>query len=231
MGFYTDQVVPRVTNLMLGSHAFGEVRARVCEGLHGDVLELGFGSGLNLSHLPATVTGLWAVDPSGTGMKLAAKRIAATSVPVHPAGLDGARLDLPDDRFDGALSTMTLCTIPNVSSALVELHRVLKPGAEFHFAEHGRAPDAKVARAQDRFDGLQQRVAGGCHLNREVRPLLHDARLRDRGDRQLLPEGQPEGVGLHVRRPGPKGVKRVRPYTRGSWRADRVAEGARLLSE
>jgi ubiquinone/menaquinone biosynthesis C-methylase UbiE len=175
VGFYTDQVVPRVTNLMLGSHAFGEIRARVCDGLHGDVLELGFGSGLNLSHLPATVTGLWAVDPSGTAMKLAAKRIAAASVPVHPAGVDGARLELPDDRFDGALSTMTLCTIPHVSSALAELHRVLQPGAEFHFAEHGRAPDATVARTQDRFDGFQQRVAGGCHLNREVRPLLEDA--------------------------------------------------------
>ena len=208
MGFYTDQVVPRVTNLMLGSHAFGEIRARVCEGLHGDVLELGFGSGLNLTHLPATVTGLWAVDPSGTAMKLAAKRIAATSVPVHPAGLDGARLELPDDRFDGALSTMTLCTIPNVSSALAELRRVLKPGAEFHFAEHGRAPDATVARTQDRFDGFQQRVAGGCHLNREVSTVARGSGLRDRGDRQLLPEGQPEGVGLHVRRPGPEGMNR-----------------------
>ncbi len=175
MGFYTDQVVPRVTNVMLGTRAFGEIRGRVCDGLHGDVIELGFGSGLNLAHLPAAVTGLWAVDPSGTAMKLAAARITAASVPVRAAGLDGARLDLPDERFDAALSTMTLCTIPDVASALSELYRVLKPGAEFHFAEHGRAPDAKVASVQDRFDGLQQRMVGGCHLNREMRPLLEQA--------------------------------------------------------
>jgi SAM-dependent methyltransferase len=172
VGFYTEQILPRVIDVMLGERSFGDVRTSVCEGLHGDVIELGFGSGLNLSHLPAAVTGVWAIDPSGGAMKLAAKRIAATSVPVHPAGLDGARLELPDDRFDTGLSTMTLCTIPDVASALAELHRVLKPGGEFYFAEHGHAPDAKVARTQDRFDGFQQRVAGGCHLNRDIPSLL-----------------------------------------------------------
>jgi SAM-dependent methyltransferase len=172
VGLYTERVLPRLIDVMLGERSFGDVRTRVCEGLNGAVIELGFGSGLNLSHLPPTVTGLWAVDPSGTAMKLAAKRIAATAVPVHPAGIDGARLELPDDRFDAALSTMTLCTIPDIASALAELYRVLRPGGEFHFAEHGRAPDAKIARTQDRFDGLQQRVAGGCHLNRDIPALL-----------------------------------------------------------
>ena len=173
--FYTEQVVPRLTNVLLGSHAFGTVRAQTCAGLHGDVIELGFGSGLNLAYLPDAVSGLWAVEPSGVGMKLAAKRIAASPVPVHPAGLDGARIDLPDDRFDCALSTMTLCTIPDVDAALRELHRVLKPGGTFHFAEHGRAPDPKVARTQDRFTGLQQRLAGGCHLERDIPALLAHA--------------------------------------------------------
>ncbi len=150
MGFYTEQIVPRATNVMLGSHSFGKlVRSRVCTGLAGDA--------------------------SGVAMKLAAKRIAAASIPVHAAGLDGARLDLPDDRFDAALSTMTLCTIPDVATALRELRRVLKSGASFHFAEHGHAPDAKVARTQARFNGFQQRVAGGCHLNRDIPALLTDA--------------------------------------------------------
>jgi ubiquinone/menaquinone biosynthesis C-methylase UbiE len=174
MAFYTDQVVPRLTNVMLGNKAFAQVRARVCAGLHGDVIEMGFGSGLNLPHLPAEVTSVWAVDPSGVAMKLAAKRIAATSIPVRSAGLDSARLDLPDERFDAALSTMTLCTIPDVVGALRELHRVLKPGAPFHFAEHGHSPDAKVARMQDRCNGFQQRVAGGCHLNREIPALVRE---------------------------------------------------------
>jgi ubiquinone/menaquinone biosynthesis C-methylase UbiE len=172
VGFYTAHVVPRVTNVVLGNKAFGRIRAKVCDGLHGDVLELGFGSGRNVPYLPAEVSGIWAVDPSGVGRKLAARRVAASPIPVHTAGLDGARLDLPDARFDAALSTMTLCTIPDVDGALHELHRVLKRGAAFHFAEHGRAPDAKVARTQDRLNGLQQKVAGGCNLNREIVELL-----------------------------------------------------------
>ena len=175
MAFYTEQIVPRITNVLLGNKAFGKVRERVCAGLHGDVIELGFGSGLNLPHLPPDVTGVWAVDPSGVGFKLAEKRIAASGAPVHEAGLDGARLDLPDDRFDSALSTMTLCTIPDVDRALSELHRVMKPGARFHFVEHGLAPDPKVVRAQERFTPWQQRFAGGCHLERDIPALLRTA--------------------------------------------------------
>ena len=118
---------------------------------------------------------MWAVDPSGVALKLAAKRIAATTVPVEAAGLDGARLDAPDDRFDAALSTMTLCTIPDVTGALSEIRRVLKSGAQFHFAEHGHSPDAKVARTQDRFNGVQNRFAGGCNLNRPIENLIEEA--------------------------------------------------------
>ena len=178
---------------------------------------------------------MWAVDPSGVGIDLAAKRIAASPVPVHAAGLDGARLDLPDDRFDSALSTMTLCTIPDVERALAELHRVLKPGAEFHFAEHGLAPEPKVARTQERFNRWQQRFAGGCHLDRDIAALLEAAGFEvDRGG-ELLSRGRSQGVELRVlgraepvrRRQGPE----ARSYTERSWRADRVAEGARLLSE
>ena len=175
MGIYTEQVVPRITNVVLGNKEFAKIRAEECEGLTGDVIEIGFGSGLNLPHLPPEVTGLWAVDPSGVAQKLAAKRIAASTVPFHSAGLDGAHLDLPDDRFDSALSTMTLCTIPDVVTALDELKRVLKPRARFHFAEHGHAPDEKVARFQDRFDPWQGRIAGGCHLNRDIVALISEA--------------------------------------------------------
>jgi ubiquinone/menaquinone biosynthesis C-methylase UbiE len=139
------------------------------------VIELGFGSGLNVPYYPPEVTGVWTVDPSAVGMKLAQKRIAASPVPVHEGGLDGARLDFPDDRFDAALSTMTLCTIPDAAGALAEVRRVLKPETSLHFAEHGLAPDDKVARFQHRFDPWQQRLAGGCHLARDMRALLTDA--------------------------------------------------------
>jgi ubiquinone/menaquinone biosynthesis C-methylase UbiE len=195
MGFYTEQVVPRATNLLLGTSAFGKIREKVCEGLYGDVIELGFGSGLNLPYMPRGVTGVWTVEPSGVAHKLAAKRIAASVAPVHSAARDGAQLDLPDARFDAALSTMTLCTIPDVEGALRELHRVLKPSSVFHFAEHGRAPDPKVARAQDRYNGLQQRFAGGCHLNRDPTGLLARAGFEVTDLENFYLRGAPKAMG------------------------------------
>ena len=175
MGFYGEQVLPRVTDRLLGNRAFAKVRNETCVGLHGDILEIGFGSGLNLPFLPSEVTGVWTVEPSSVARRIAAKRIAASSVPLHEAGLDGARIDAADARYDGALSTMTLCTIPDVRAALLELRRVLKPGASFHFAEHGHSPDDRVAHRQDQFNGIQNRIAGGCNLNRPVTTLLTDA--------------------------------------------------------
>ena len=194
MGIYESQIVPRVTNVLLGNKEFGKVRAEECEGLSGDVVEIGFGSGLNLPFLPPEVSGVWAVDPSGTALKLAAKRIAATSIPVQSAGLDGAHLDLPDDRFDRALSTMTLCTIPDVTSALDEVRRVLKPGGAYHFAEHGLSPEPKVARFQQRFNPWQMRFAGGCHLNREIADLIREAKFDIEKVRNFYLKG-PKGMG------------------------------------
>ncbi len=175
MGFYNEQVLPRLVNVMLGNKEFAKVRKEACDGLHGDVIELGFGSGLNLPFMPPEVTDMWTVEPSRVAIRLAQTRIAAGSIDVHVGVLDGARLDFPDDRFDSALSTMTLCTIPDIGGALRELRRVLKPGADFHFAEHGHASDAKVARTQDRLNGLEQKLAGGCNLNRRIDTLLTDA--------------------------------------------------------
>ena len=173
MGMYGEQVLPRLVNLMLGNKEFGrKYRARACTGLEGDVIELGFGSGLNLPYLPPAVTGIWTVEPSRVALDLARPRIAAASAPVHNGTLDGQRLEFPDDRFDAALSTMTLCTIPDVDRALAELRRVLKPGAVFHFVEHGLADDDRVARRQRRFEPVQKRVAGGCHLAREIDVLV-----------------------------------------------------------
>jgi SAM-dependent methyltransferase len=174
MGLYGEQVLPRLTDRMLGDREFAKLRKEVCAGLHGDIVEIGFGSGLNMPFLPPAVTGVWAVEPSAVARRIAAKRISASPVPLHEAGLDGARLDSPDVRFDAALSTMTLCTIPDAHAALHELRRVLKPNAFFHFAEHGHARHSRVARRQDRWNGVQRRVAGGCNLNREIASLLTD---------------------------------------------------------
>lgn len=175
MGIYREQVLPRIVNVACGMKANGPLRERVCEGLHGRVLEVGFGSGLNIPYYPSSVTAVAAIEPADLGWKLAHKRLADTNVPIERMGLDGQSLPLPDDSCDTALSTWTLCTIPDVAAALREVRRVLKPGGTFHFVEHGLAPDDKVQRLQHRLDPLQQRLFGGCHLTREIPELLTDA--------------------------------------------------------
>ena len=172
MGIYTDQVLPRFTNLALGGKDFARLRARVAAGLEGEVLEVGFGSGLNVPHYPPAVTRVRAVDPATVGRRLAAKRIDASPVPVEFVGFDGESLPLDDHSIDHVLTTWTLCTIPDVDRALGEIGRVLRPGGVFHFLEHGRSPEPKVARWQDRLTPLQRRIAGGCHLNRPIDQLV-----------------------------------------------------------
>jgi ubiquinone/menaquinone biosynthesis C-methylase UbiE len=172
MGFYRDRVFPRVMNTACNTKETRRVRSIVCEPLAGEVLEIGFGTGLNLPHLPPTVSLLRAVDPSERGRVLAAERLAASGVPVEFVGLDGQSLALADDSVDAALSTWTLCTIPDPAAAVREIRRVLRPGGTFHFAEHGRAPDAKVQTWQDRLNGVQRRVACGCNLNRDIASIV-----------------------------------------------------------
>lgn len=177
MGLYADRVLPRLSDVALRGSEFTPIRARVAAGLSGEVLEVGFGSGLNVAHYPAAVTRVRAVDPATVGRKLAAPRIAARALPVEYVGSDGQALPLPDDSVDHALSTWTLCTIPDADQALREIGRVLRPGGTLHFVEHGRSPDANVARWQDRLTPIQRRVAGGCHLNRPIEVIVSGSGL------------------------------------------------------
>jgi ubiquinone/menaquinone biosynthesis C-methylase UbiE len=175
MGLYSEHVVPRMVNVGGGKKAVEPLRRRVCAGLAGDVLEIGFGSGHNVPFYPAAVTQVDAVEPSDVGWKLAGKRLDATRVPVRRSGLDGQSLPFADAGHDAALSTWTLCTIPDVAAALREVRRVLKPGGTLHFVEHGLAPDEPVRRWQRRLEPIQKRLFGGCHLTRPVVELLTSA--------------------------------------------------------
>lgn len=175
---WNTHVLPRLVDRACGVGELHKLRARVCAGLVGDVVELGFGSGHNVEHYPPEVTSVAAVEPSDVAWALARPRIGASSVPVVRTGLDGQRLGLPDQSCDAALSTFTLCTIPDLGAALAELRRVLKPGGGVHFLEHGLTPDARVARWQRRLQPLQGRVAGGCHLNRDIASLVAGSGLR-----------------------------------------------------
>ena len=181
MGLYADHILPRGINWCMGGRPFRELRQRWLAELSGEVVELGFGSGLNLPHYPPAVTAIAAVEPSDLARRLARQRLAACPTPVRFAGLDGAALELPDASADAVLSTWTLCTIPDLEAALGEVARVLRPGGRLHFLEHGLSEDPRVARWQRRLEPLQKRFAGGCHLTRPMDRLLEAAGYRLHG--------------------------------------------------
>jgi SAM-dependent methyltransferase len=178
MAIWRDHVLPRIVDKACARRDFAEPRRRTLAGLSGDVVEIGFGSGHNLAHYPAEVDRVLAVEPSAVARRLAEPRVAASGVTVEFVGLDGEDLPLPDDCADAAVTTFTLCTIPDVPGALRELGRVLRPGGRLRFLEHGLSPDPKVAAWQHRLTPLQRRVCGGCHFDRPIADLIAGAGFR-----------------------------------------------------
>ena len=179
MGLYQRYLLPRLIQCACGSPVIDRQRQKVVPLAQGEVLEIGFGSGLNLPHYrPAQIDTLWALEPSAEMRALAAPRVAASCLKLRWLDLPGEALPLPDASVDCVVMTYTLCTIPDAAAALAQLKRVLRPGGRLLFCEHGAAPDAAVRRWQDRLDGPWGRIAGGCHLNREIAPLLAGAGFR-----------------------------------------------------
>ena len=175
MPWWSEHVVPRVTDFGLRGQELGRSRARVCEGLRGRVLELGFGGGLNLPHLPVGVESIAAVEPSDVGWRMSARRRRGSDVPVERIGLDGQSVEAEDASFDAALCTFTLCTIPDAMAALAEVRRVVRPGGTFHFLEHGLGQSERLRAWQRRLDPWEQRLVGGCHLTRDPGALVRES--------------------------------------------------------
>jgi ubiquinone/menaquinone biosynthesis C-methylase UbiE len=189
VGVYAEHVVPRLVECMCGSSDMEKWRASAAEGLSGRVVEIGFGSGLNLPHYPPEVDTVLAVEPARVARRLAERRIREARVGVELVGLDGQALPLDDASCDGALCTFTLCTVPDPERALHELLRVLKPGGSVHFLEHGLSPDAGVAKWQHRLDPVQGRLADGCHLTRQASALAARAGFELERDEQRYAKG------------------------------------------
>jgi ubiquinone/menaquinone biosynthesis C-methylase UbiE len=175
VGVYREHVLPRLVDRACGSRELQRWRKQATEGLFGTVVEIGFGSGLNMPAYPPEVKLVLAVEPAATARRLAERRIADSPVRVEHIALRGESIPLEDGSCDGALSTFTLCTIADVEGALAEVRRVLRPGGRFHFLEHGLSPDTSIARWQRRLEPLQNRLADGCHLTRDPTELVRDA--------------------------------------------------------
>lgn len=173
MGFYDRHILPHVINLACGMKPIRHQRRKVVPQAHGRVLEIGIGSGLNLPFYdPAKVEMLWGLEPADDIRRMAEKAARSSPFPVEFIGLPGETIPLDSGSVDTVVTTYTLCTIPDAVAALREMRRVLKPGGQLLFSEHGRAPDAAVRRWQDRLTPLWKRIGGGCHLNRDIPELL-----------------------------------------------------------
>lgn len=172
MGLYADIILPRLLDWTLSQDVVTRHRHAALAEARGDVLEVGFGTGLNLPHYPAAVRMLTAIDSSPAMGPLARARIAASGIPVEQRVLDGERLPFPDEAFDTVASTFTLCSIEDVDRALAEMRRVLKPEGRFLFLEHGLSPEPRVRAWQHRLTPVQRALAGNCRLDRDIAALV-----------------------------------------------------------
>ena len=178
MGFYDKYILPSVLNCACGSKPVRYQREKIVPHAEGVVLEIGIGSGLNLPHYRGDkVTSIIGLDPSPELNAMAEKTAAELGLSVEFILASAESIDLPDDYVDTVLVTYTLCTIPDAVRAVKEMRRVLKPEGKILFCEHGLAPDESVAKWQDRIDPLWGRIAGGCHLNRDIPKLIRSAGL------------------------------------------------------
>ncbi len=172
MGIYSRLILPRLMDLSMSSEAMAVYRQQLLTELSGDVLEIGFGTGLNLPYYPAAVTSLTTVEPNEGMSAIAQKRIEASPISIKTATLSGEDLPMPDASFDNVVCTWTLCSIPQVEKALSEAYRVLKPGGRFFFIEHGLSSEPSVQTWQNRLTPIQRAIADGCHLNRKIDKLV-----------------------------------------------------------
>lgn len=174
MRFYSQQIFPYLLDWAMSNETFAQYRRSVLADVQGNVLEIGFGTGLNLSYYPEQIHQLVAIDANPGVHKLAQNRVKNCSITVDHRVLNGEQLPIPDQTFDSAVSTWTLCSIASVEQAIGEVHRVLKPGGTFHFIEHGLSNEPNVQTWQHRLTPIQKIIGDGCHLDRDIKQLVEN---------------------------------------------------------
>ena len=190
MSWYDEKVLPRLISFACSSKPAYKQREKIVPRASGDVLEIGFGSGLNLAHYDSDkVRRIWGLEPSEGMRKLAAKPIAESGLDVELIDLPGEEIPLEDNSVDTVLITFALCTIPEVAAALDGMRRVLKPGGQLLFSEHGKAPDANVVKWQERMNPVWKKFSGGCNMNRDIPALLDAAGLEIKDDNRMYVPG------------------------------------------
>lgn len=214
MGVYAKHIFPRVLDWSLGNPMIGRQRRVALAEARGDVLEVGFGTGLNLPHYPEAVTRLFALDCERMLAARVEERIGRARMPVEFVRLDASRrLPFDDDSFDTVVTTFTLCSIGDVAAALSEMRRVLKPDGRFLFLEHGRGEDLGTARLQNLLNPVQRIIGCGCNMNRPIGLLIEESGFRvARLDRFLLPH-TPRILGSMYRGAAAKNSRCAEPAT------------------
>jgi ubiquinone/menaquinone biosynthesis C-methylase UbiE len=179
MGLYSKYILPKVVHLTCSMKPNMRQREKVVPRARGRVLEVGIGSGLNLPFYDSTkVSKVWGLDPAPEMTRMAERAARSLPFEVEFIGLPGDEIPLEDNSIDTVLVTYTLCTIPDTAPALRQMSRVLRPGGELIFCEHGAAPDASVRRWQDRLNPIWKRLGGGCNLNRPIPALIEAGGFR-----------------------------------------------------
>jgi ubiquinone/menaquinone biosynthesis C-methylase UbiE len=175
MGFYEEWIVPPLIDWSMRNKRLRPYRERTAGAAEGRVLDIGIGSGLNLPFYARQAREIFGLDPSPPLLARAQSMAPRTQTPIHLLEGSAERIPLADHTIDTVVMTWTGCSIPEICAALEEMRRVLRPGGRLRFVEHGRAPEPRVARWQERLDPFWQRFSGGCHLNRKIDDLLSNA--------------------------------------------------------
>jgi len=198
MGLYDRYILPLLLGTVMGAKPITYQRKKVVPRAEGRVLEIGFGAGHNLPFYdPAKVNHLWALEPSKELRARAARRVAANTIPIEFLDLPGEEIPLEDESVDNVLITYTMCTIPDVTRALSQMRRVLKPGGRMIFCEHGKAPDAEVEKWQHRIEPTWKKISGGCHLARPIPSLITDSGFRMEDMETMYLPGTPRWSGFN----------------------------------
>ena len=196
MGFYTDVIIPIFYDTSMDSSKINEGRKSILNKItQEEILEIGLGTGINIKFYPENVKKIIGIDVNKGMLKQFKKKSSDTKLEIQVLHQNGETLPFPDNSFSGVTSTYTLCTIKNITSALNEIYRVLRPGGKYYFLEHGLADNPKTQKWQHRLNPIQKIWAGGCNLNRDINLLITNAGFKIQELKNYYMERDPKIVG------------------------------------